>query len=150
MYAKSITNKRMAMRWGFHRDRLFIEMAAPTMGWVAVGFNMRRQLSGSLLIMGAVLSTGIVHVEDHAILRVGEHQSRSALGEASLLANVSGSQARRGRAHTQIQFSLPTSSNDNYMLLLTRGMDYHLIMAYSVETDFQHHSRVRIWEKVTL
>lgn len=145
-YTRILSKKGMELRWGF-KKRIHFEMRAPTVGWVAVGFNTVRQLPSSMLIMGAVYPDGSVMVQDHVIVAIGEHKARTALGLASRLGPVAGEQTRN---LTTVQFSLPTEATDDLSLPLEMGLDYHLILAYSVDRDFQHHSRVRIWERITL
>jgi hypothetical protein len=51
---------------------------------------------------------------------------------------------------TKIKFSLPIISNNKYAKNLNKGNDYFLLMAFSQEDDFQHHSIMRTATKITL
>ena len=138
----SITVEAMTLSWQFEFDQLRILLAAPTAGWLAVGFNTRPGLAQTWLIMGAVLPNHRVMIEEHAILRPGEHQPKTRLGLAERL------HSRAGYQHqdiTQLTFMLPVKAaeDDLYSYDLIAGQSYHLLLAYSRETDFNHHSVMR-------
>ncbi len=59
----------------------------------------------------------------------------------------SGEQDERG---TTIRFTIPIMASDAYSYSLIQGRAYHLLLAYSVDDDFMHHSRVRSQTTVTL
>ncbi|NJM94214.1 MAG: hypothetical protein HC842_05730 [Cytophagales bacterium] len=51
---KTIESGPMTASWHYAEGRIYLEMSAPTTGWVAVGFNQSDQLSGAYLLMGRV------------------------------------------------------------------------------------------------
>ncbi|NJM94213.1 MAG: hypothetical protein HC842_05725 [Cytophagales bacterium] len=44
---------------------------------------------------------------------------------------------------TYLRFSLPVEPASRYQKPLQKGRNYHLIMAFSRDDDFQHHSTMR-------
>ncbi len=136
----TVTQRGITFNWTFADTLLYVELAAPTFGWVAVGFNDREGLTGTNLIMGAVLPDDTVVIEDRYIVRPGLHQAKTELGADDRLRYPDGS---RGFGSTTIRFAIPTQATDAYSHTLVRGQSIHLLLAYSADTDFAHHSRVR-------
>lgn len=129
----------MVFRWHIAEDRLHVDVSAPTQGWVAVGFNPKRGLAGTHLIMGAVVD-GQTTVDDRYIVRIGQHRSISALGGVPSLSHIQGTETAD---ETRLSFSLPLHAPDRFHQTLVPGETYHLLLAYSVDDDFMHHSRMR-------
>ena len=136
---KSIERSGMTVRWQLDDACATFEMHAPTHGWLAVGFNTHDVLAGTHLIMGAV-KDGLVAVSDRAIIAPGDHRARSDLKLASHLTKPDGQEDARG---TTVRFSLPLGKTDRYMHPLYAGNSYVMLMAYSQEDDFLHHSLMR-------
>lgn len=137
---QSITLRGMTFAWAYANTQLHIALRAPTRGWVAIGFNQRNQLAGTNLIMGAILPNGTVHVQDRYIMRAGLHRAKAELGAHDRVGNAWGIENRNT---TDIRFSLPITANDRYSYTLARGQQWHVLLAYSVDDDFMHHSRMR-------
>jgi hypothetical protein len=137
-----MTVEQMTLTWQFEVDRLRVLLIAPTIGWLAVGFNTQPGLTGTCLIMGAMLANQRVRVEEHAILQPGDHRSKNRLGLADRVHSAAGYQ---NAGETQITFMLPlhASAGDDYSFDLVEGQPYHITLAYSRETDFNHHSMMR-------
>lgn len=129
----------MRVRWTFEHDRIWIEMEAPTRGWIAVGFNHTRDLTACYLLMGAV-SEGEVKVEPHYTFRPGHYVSFAKLGVPSRVEAIEGGEDEQG---TWLRFSLPVRAQARYARDLLPGKDFVLHLAYSQEDDFAHHSRMR-------
>lgn len=137
----------MILRWHYTPAQVHFEMQAHTQGWLAVGFNRQQQLAGTNLIMGAVNAEQRLLIEDRYIVRFGQHEAKTALGAVSRLSAQSGSYA--GGA-TTIRFVLPIRADDPYSHDLQAGSGCWLLLAFSAEPDFQHHSRMRTWAEVRL
>lgn len=143
---KTITKNGMTVQWEIFGDSLQMRLHAPTRGWVAVGFNTADQLQGTHLIMGHVVGKR-VHIEDRYIRRPGDHVLITSLGGSDALCNKSGTETDKG---TTLHFKLPLRTCDDYHIDLQPSKSYYLLMAYSREDDFEHHSMMRTSIKIIL
>lgn len=143
---KTITKNGMTINWEFKDNRIYFEMSAPTDGWVAIGFNNSENTTGNYLIMGKV-ENGKETVEEHYTISPGNYQSFNKLKINTSVENIEGSETAK---KTTIKFSLPIISSNKYAKDLKEKSDYILLIAYSQEDDFQHHSIMRTSSKITL
>jgi DOMON domain len=143
---KSRTVNGMTFQWSFSKDNLHCKVIAPTKGWVAIGFNTVDELSGTNLIMGAV-EQDFVMIDDRFIVKPGSHKSITELGGSEALTQRAGSESNN---NTTISFSIPLSVNDKFHHDLQEGKEYYVLMAFSQEDDFQHHSIMRTTIKIKL
>ena len=141
-----IEKNGMKLRWKVEGENLICELSAPTKGWIAMGFNTQSGLSKTNLIMGAIRK-GKAVVEDHHILSPGVHKKMEALGAKSLIHSISGKETTEG---TRIQFSIPLNPKDSYHHHLKKGNTYYVLLAYSWEDDFDHHSAMRTEVEIIL
>lgn len=125
--------------WYFdsHQENLCIDLIAPTKGWVAIGFNHKREFIGSNLIMVAA-DNGTVKAEDQYIERAGVHPTVDALGGISHLIDAQVYALKDGRQ--QISLQLNPLAQDRFHYALKSGQRIYLTLAYSRFADFQHHS----------
>lgn len=119
-------------------DRLHATLTAPTDGWVAAGFNNKQQLQGTRFVIGA-LNDGQLRIEEH-IATVPDHPRVQDLGLATALADTHGEATATG---TMLRFSLPHDFSDSANPTLRPGTPTYLMLAWSHETDFTHHSAWR-------
>ena len=143
---KSVSVKGMEFEWNMEDTLLHCKVVAPTKGWVAVGFHEKDQLAGTNLIMGAV-EEDFYKMDDRYIIKPGLHKNVLELGvhEALLNKNVT----EKGNS-TTMQFSILLEANDSYHHHLIAGKTYYILLAYSLEDDFQHHSIMRTSVKINL
>lgn len=120
-------------------DGYRITMAAPTHGWVAIGFNEKDEITGAYLIMGQVVNN-TVHVVEYYTSAPGKYAPISTHNEAPSLKWCKGRESDNG---TYIEFKVNTILHSEYIKPLIKGKQYYLIMAYSNEDDFTHHSAMR-------
>ncbi len=144
--AKTITKNKMTVRWYYESNRIYFEMIAPTTGWVTIGFNTKVGTTGAYLLMGNIINSKVNLVE-HYTKSPGDYSPISRFGANPQVENVEGIQQAR---KTTIRFSLPTASLSKYQKNLSEGKEYYMIMAYSQEDDFQHHSIMRTSVNVKL
>ena len=135
---RRIVDGEVAFSWKHEADRLFGELSAPTAGWIAVGFNERRTLKGTRFVIAAV-SMSPIRAEEHIAL-VPDHRNVSALGLSPALNHVSGSYSQ---GLSRLEFSLPHQFRGRPALRLAPGASPHLMLAWSQDTDFTHHSAWR-------
>lgn len=136
----------MVFQWKMEDQNLRCRMAAPTTGWVAVGFNTSPELTGTNLIMGAVLH-GFCAVDDQYILVPGVHKSILELGGHNQISMRKGVEED---GFTTIEFVIGMHPKDKFHKELVPGREYHVLLAYSEEDDFEHHSRMRTSIKINL
>ena len=136
---KSISKNKMNLSWHFSNDRIYFEMTAPTNGWVTIGFNTNESIKNAYLLMGNIINDK-VNVVEHYTLEPGHYKSLLELGEQPQVNEISGNQNSKG---SMIKFSLPIMASSKYQKDLTEGSEYTMILAYSQEDDFQHHSMMR-------
>ncbi len=142
----TITKNNMTVSWRFHEDRIHFEMSAPTTGWVTIGFNTHSGTKGAYLLMGNIVE-GKPAVVEHYTLSPGNYQPIESLGESPQVSDIAG--VERANSST-LKFSLPVKSANQYQRELAKGLNYTMIIAYSQEDDFQHHSMMRTSVDITL
>jgi DOMON domain len=143
---KKIVKNGMTVTWEFEGDSLKISMNAPTDGWVAIGLNERDGLEGTNLIMAAVIGNQ-VRLSDRYIVAPGDHREVAALGGQAATVLVSGAEKN---GETNISFLIPAVANDRFHVHLSPGKHLHLLMAFSLEDDFTHHSVMRTSVEISL
>ena len=143
---KTIDKNGMKVSWHFKNERIYFEMSAPTDGWITIGFNTNSGIQGASLLMGNVID-GKTNLVEHYTSNPGNYKPITELGAAAQVENIEGTE---GNNFTQIKFSLPIEALSQYQKDLKPNMDYFMILAYSREDDFQHHSMMRTHIKVTL
>jgi len=136
---KHVNKNGMDVSWKIEEEHLLISVSAPSTGWVAVGFNTTDDLAGTNLIMAAVVGSDVI-LSDRYILAPGKHNPVAELGGTPAAIVVSGSENPAG---TAITFKLPLLAQDKLHFDLSPGRSFHLLMAYSREDDFMHHSVMR-------
>ncbi len=136
----------MKVSWEHHNDSVTFTATAPDDGWVALGFNSTNNIVKSNLVMVGVAGA-VVIAEDFYVVGAGNPQPVSALGGQSELLQVSG--AEQGQ-NTTVSFTIPTNAADAYHYDLKKGDRIWLICAYSMEDEFDHHSRMRKHFEITL
>lgn len=135
----------MCVRWRYVQTLLQIELAAPTEGWVAVGFHDRNVIVGAELFMAAV-QNGSGVAEHHHVLAAGAHPRVESAGRRSALVEYQVRQDRRGHIIAGFMIDHTTIPRLN----LSQNSEVWLILAYSVAPEFDHHSRVRRHVRVRL
>lgn len=136
---KKIEKNGMKICWQFNGDKVDFEVFAPTKGWLAIGFNEKSNLVGNNLIMGSV-ENGKVRVSDRYIVGFGNHQTVESLGGVNHLSDIEGEE---NKEETTIRFSVLKDALDEFHYDLLKDKEFHLLIAYSQEDDFLHHSIMR-------
>ena len=136
---KSVEKNGMEVRWHHENDRLWLEMKAPTKGWVAVGINESEDLIGSYWLMGRVVK-GTAEVEEHYTEALGVAPALTSLGEKAQVSHVAG---KEEEGHTWVSCSIPIEAGNGYAKNLQAGKAYVFHIAYSVADEYEHHSRMR-------
>ena len=134
----------MQIQWKWEEETLCFQVFAPKDGWVAIGLNSKSGLTGTNLIMGSVKNKK-VNISDRYILKPGDHQTMESLGSEDLLLEKKGFENKKG---TTISFKIPTQPNDKFHTKIEKGKEYFMLLAYSRDDDFGHHSMMRTEVKV--
>ncbi len=140
-----ISDAGVSFSWLHDTDRLHCTLSAPTRGWVAAGFNEMPGLRKTRFVMAAVSITPIRVSERIAL--VPDHREITEHGGVPALSDAAGTY-EDGRS--RLTFSLPYQFEDRPSLNLRPGTQVHLMLAWSRETDFAHHSAWRRHFPVTL
>ena len=136
----------MDFNWRHIEDRLFGRLSAPGSGWLAVGFNRDRQLAGTRFVIAAVAGQEI-EAEVHVAQPPNHRSIEELTGQPSALADLSGHFDGRRSA---LAFSLPHRTSDRWSQDISSGQRSHLMLAWSHEADFTHHSAWRGHKDVVL
>jgi len=129
----------MTVRWKIEQEFIHFEMEAPTNGWVAIGFNEASSLPGTYLLMGHIRN-GKVEVVEHYTDKPGSYRPITEYEVASQITAVSGSEIR---GKTSLKFTIPTVAASEYHKHLLPNTQWLMLIAYSMNDDFQHHSIMR-------
>lgn len=142
----SIEKNGLLVKWEYKADRIYFQLSAPTNGWVGIGFNEHENTTGNYLILGHVIN-GKVDVAEHYTSSPGNYKRFSELKTVTSVQHIKGIETAHS---TDVSFSLPIQSNSKYARNLAEGSEFVLLMAYSREDDFQHHSMMRTFVKIKL
>ncbi len=136
------------MTIGWHHEQSFVrfELAAPTNGWLAIGFNEQQRLDNTYLIMAKV-EDGYVNVTEHKVLRPGQYIPVIETNGKSMIFDCQGYESGDS---THVSFSVPTGLGGEFQKDLSPSLDYYLTIAFSRSDDFQHHSIMRTQTSVKL
>ena len=119
---------------------------APDDGWVALGFNDKDDIVNSNLIMVSVQDELTIS-EEFYVMGAGDPRPVYSVGSSVQHKVMPGSE---NGEKTTISFSMPTTKIDDKHYSLQKGDTIWLICAYSMEDEFNHHSRMRKHVKITL
>lgn len=114
-------------------------MRWPSHGWAAIGLNTRSGLTGTQLMMVSVVN-GRAIVSDRHIVAAGDHRAVRSLGGSDHVA------VRVGRCDVtwcEAVLVVERVARDQLHHTIEAGREYWLLMAYSAEAGFAHHSLFR-------
>lgn len=143
---QTIEKNKMKVSWEIYNNQIHFQIQAPTRGWLAIGFNENESLSNAYLLMGRI-KNGKAEIVEHYVSQPGSYQPILEYGIENQILSVSGLE---NETQTQLSFSIPTAAVSQYHKNLFAGTLWTLIIAYSLEDDFQHHSTMRTSTKIQL
>lgn len=141
-----VKKNEMIVSWSYKGDRILFEITAPTQGWLAIGFNDKPVLTGTYLLMGRITDLGVELVE-HYTISPGNYKPIESIGGDVLVSEISGKEIL---GKSTIRFSIPIAKRDRFRKDLSKNSSYNLVMAFSREDDFQHHSIMRTSVEIVL
>lgn len=115
--------------WKTTSTEIEVVLAAPTTGWLAIGFEPSRVMRDANIVIGYVAGDDVA-IEDHFGNRLTAHRPDVDLGGSSDVTILGGGEAD-GR--TEITFSIPLDSGDDYDAVLTPGSDHTIIFSYGAD-----------------
>jgi hypothetical protein len=115
------------LKWETSGDKLIVTLKAETTGWIAFGIDAESIMKGAnIIILWVDDKTGIAMAEDHFGSGRFAHKSDMKLGGSQDFQVLSGTQTE---TNTEITFSIPLDSGDEYDKPLVRGQSYRLLLA---------------------
>jgi hypothetical protein len=135
---KRISRDGVEFSWKFQTGVFLGEFCAPTKGWLAVGFNSAPGLKDSYFVMMR-LSDGVFQVSERISILNG-HVGVDELDLPSVLIQGSG-HFENGR--TSVSIALPRLLPGPAGVELAEGRHTHIMLAWSQDKDFTHHSAWR-------
>jgi hypothetical protein len=106
-------------------NSLSVELTGPTTGWVAIGFDPDSIMLGANIIIGYV-SSGTTYIRDDYGWQTFSHRADTLLGGTQDVVIDGGSEAG---GLTEIRFTIPLSSGDQYDKPLIAGTTYTILLA---------------------
>lgn len=130
---KEVTTIGMTLQWKFAGSNLELIVKAPTTGWVGVGFDPDSAMKGASFIIGYV-KDGEAIIADHYGDALTDHVSDESLGGSSDVTLIGGSETG---GSTELNFSIPVGSTDEYDRKLSAGSKHKVLLAYGPKDDFE-------------
>lgn len=128
---RSVKAGDMVLQWEAEGLFLNIKLYAPTKGWLAVGFDPESMMKGANVIIGYLTEQHVVIEDQYGDGRIS-HKSDILLGGTDDVTKKSGVFTNGG---TELSFTIPLDSADNFDKKLMPGKVYKVIMAYGEETN---------------
>ena len=135
----------MEMKYEKTQTGVRIHLAAPTNGWLAIGFNHKDAILKADLLQFRV-TDGKVYGEDQYVTAPGNHPSDLSLGGSNQIQYLEGLETPDS---TFITFQIPWESQDPNDFPIKPLQPCWLILAYSISDDFDHHSIMRTHIPIT-
>lgn len=120
--------------WRHTDGTLQCQVSAPTQGWFAAGFNDSEGLDKAWIVIGHVTEP-ITRVEEH-IATPPTHRTVQSLGLQPAIIEFSGLYSA---GYSVLNFTVLHKINGRPELDLKRGNSLYLMLAWSYESDFEHH-----------
>lgn len=124
---QEVTVSGITLRWATtSATELSVELSAATTGWVSVGFDPVMGMQGANIIIGYYASGSAEIRDDFGVAPTG-HDADTNLGGTSDLTVDGGSESS---GVTEIQFTIPLDSGDQYDKALVPGNSYLVMLAH--------------------
>lgn len=141
-----VGKNNMTVRWKIEKEHIHFEVEAPTNGWVAIGFNETTSLAGTYLLMGRIRK-GKAELVEHYTEKPGSYKPIADYGILSQATGISGDE--KGNT-TRLHYAIPIKKASKYHKQLSPDSKWTLLLAYSLDDDFQHHSIMRTSVEIKL
>jgi len=128
-----VTVDGIELQWRTDDEYLYVNVSAPTTGWVAVGFDPTNQMADANIIIGYVNDGGEVMIRDDFGTSSTSHASDESLGGTD---NTTEHYGMEDAGTTMLHFKIPLDSGDMYDKVLVPGNNYNVILAYGSADNF--------------
>lgn len=136
---KRVQDSGVILEWRTTATHMQGCMQAQTKGWITVGFNTQPSLDGARLVMGRVdVKSSLIEIHQAMPPR---HEMRYSSAVKSEVIQLISSEQLGGL--TRICFRMALAASYAGDVALAAGKPVHLVLAWSHERDFQHHSAQR-------
>jgi DOMON domain-containing protein len=132
---ETVTVEGIEFQWRTDNEFLYVNLYAPTTGWVSVGFDPTNQMADANIIIGYVDEFGDAEIRDDFGTSATSHASDESLGGTYDIDDDSiyGSEVD---GTTMLHFVIPLNSGDIYDTELIPGNTYTIILAYGSGDNF--------------
>ncbi|TFH06154.1 MAG: DOMON domain-containing protein [Spirochaetales bacterium] len=138
--------EEMELAWAVEDGELLLRVSAPTAGWVAVGFEPSRAMADANILIGFVDGSDVT-VEDHFGNGMFSHREDLSLGGTADVTVIAGTESD-GR--TELEFSIPLDSGDEFDRVLEEGRLTKVILAWGSNDNVGRKHRMRHSTEITL
>lgn len=115
------------LKWETQGDKLLVTVKAETKGWIGFGIGATSVMKdANIIICWVDDNTGIAMAEDHFGSGRFTHKSDIREGGSQNVSVLTGTQTD---TTTEITFTIPLDSGDEYDKPLVRGESYRLLLA---------------------
>jgi len=130
-YQHSLTVDKMTFDWSIEGENIAIKLAAPTKGWVGIGFHPTVEMKGANIILGFV-KDGKVEIEDDFGNQPTIHTADTKREGKDNVTVIGGSETGD---ITTLEFSIPLRSDDPNDGSIEPNGDTKVILAYGPDRD---------------
>jgi hypothetical protein len=147
-YSRGISVRNLRFLWTLREGNIAIKLAAPTKGWVGIGFNpeIPEDMKGANFLIGYVKG-GKAEVFDHYGIDKNKHKDDEKIDGKTDFSNLSGSEQD---GQTVLEFTLPLDSGDAMDQPLNVQADTVVLLAYGRSDSIVLKHRFRAILKVNL
>lgn len=130
-YQHSLTVDKITFDWSIEGENIAIKLAAPTKGWVGIGFHPTEEMKGANIILGFV-KDGKVEIEDDFGNQPTVHTADTKREGKDNVTVIGGSETGD---ITTLEFSIPLRSDDPNDGIIEPNGDTKVILAYGPDRD---------------
>lgn len=147
-YSHGIAVQDLRFLWTLKGDSIDVKLAAPTKGWIGVGFNpdTTDSMKGANFLIGYV-KDGEARVFDQYGTEAKKHKEDDKIGGSSDVSNVSGVEQD---GQTVLEFTVPLDSGDAKDKPVSPEGDSVVLLAYGRSDSVVLKHRFRASVKVNL
>ena len=144
---QEIAGDEINLQWNVSGSQdLEVIVSAPTTGWIAIGFDPTSQMKDANFVLCAVIS-GTATARDDFGVGSYTHSPDTVLGGADNVTVLGGSE---NAERTEVQFTIPLDSGDEYDRVLIPGNEYTVLLAHGGSDDFGMKHTYRTSVQITL
>jgi DOMON domain len=124
----TVVKSDITFKWKVVGDSLRCMVLAPTTGWLAVGFDPTEEMQDANFLIGYVVD-GTTYIRDDFGVTKTTHLADVGLGGENHVTRVFGHEQS---GISEIRFTIPLNSGDQYDRVLIPGQTYEIILAFGL------------------